>query len=152
MEVATRIALLLLGLGVGDVFAEEPIVAEERDSPIFVVRPPPPAPSVAPVKSPVQQQLTTLLRSEIGPVIAPAPEAGAEALESETESGEAGQGNVLRLEKMTVRAPKLPPPAVRESAFEKFTRTGYLWEFSPTKRFMIGPKGDKVGVMFSLDW
>lgn len=148
MEAAKRIALLLLGLGLGDALAEEPPVDEERDSPIFVVRAPPPLPSPPPLKTAVQQQLTSLLRSEVAPV----PAGGAEANATESESEPAGHGQLLRLEKMTVRAPRLLPPPVRETSLEKFTRTGYLWEFSPTKRFMIGPKGDKVGIMFSFDW
>jgi hypothetical protein len=148
MEAAKRIALLLLGLGIGDAFAEEPGLDEDRDSPIFVVRASPPAPMPPSDRTFVQQQLTTLLRSEIGLATVPA----LDATGSEPEGEAAGHGQMLRLEKMTVRAPRLPPPAMRESTFEKFTRTGYLWEFTPTKRFMIGPKGDKVGVMFSFDW
>ena len=152
MEAAKRIALLLLGLGVGDVLAEEPGMDEDRASPIFVVRTsppvPPPAPPISSPKTVVQQQLLSLLRSEIAPAPAPAPEVNT----PEMESGETGHGQLLRLEKMTVRAPRLPPPPMRESTFERFTRTGYLWEFSPTKRFMIGPKDGKVGVMFSFDW
>jgi len=148
MEVATRIALLLLGLGIGDAVAEETVVGDDRTSPIFVVRAPP-EPSVPLPKSPVQLQLAALLRSEIVPE--PGPRAGEDA--DALDSGPVDPTRMLRLEKMTVRAPRLLlPPRARESAVEKFTRTGHLLEFSPTKRFMIGPKGDKVGLMFSFDW
>ena len=53
---------------------------------------------------------------------------------------------------MTVKGRRILEPALKETPLEKFTRTGHLWEFSPTKRLMIGPKGDKVGLMFSFDW
>src|SRR5690349_13658618 len=111
MEAAKRIALLLLGLGVGDVLAEEPTVDDDRASPIFVVRASPAPPLVATAKTVVQQQLTSLLRSEIAPAFVPAPEANA----TEADPDDAGHGQLLRLEKMTVRVPRLSPPAVRES-------------------------------------
>lgn len=148
MEATKRIALLLVGFGVGEILAEEPSVEEKRSSPIFAplaaVEPELP-PRNPPDRSLVAQQLAALLRDEAA-VLPPDASGGA--------SGELSlpRSDALQLEKMTVTTKRLPAPPPRETALERFTRTGYLWEFSPTKRFMIGPKGDKVGIMFSFDW
>lgn len=146
MEAPTRIVLLLVGFGVGEILAEEPTAEEKRASPLFVV---PvvvvPAAPVRPDPTPVSRELAALIRREVG--AAPVGDAGdADAGPVVSESG------VLQLEKLTVMGKKLLTPAQRESAIDKFTRTGHLWEFSPTKRIMIGPNGDKVGLMFSWDW
>jgi hypothetical protein len=149
MEAATRIVLLLAGLGVGEVLAQEPSAEEKGASPIFVVPDAAePAQAVAhpPERTVVSQQLAALLRYEAGLT----PPDGADAIDT---AASAPVGDAVQLEKMTVRAKRLmPAPPPRESPLEKFTRTGHLWEFSETKRFMLGPRGDKVGLMFSFDW
>lgn len=149
MEAATRIALLLLGLGVGGARGEEASSEEKSLSPIFVV-PVAKEPDLVVVNPPertaMSHQLAALLRHEAS--LAAANITGGTAPETV-----APEDAALQLEKMTVQAKKiLPLPAPRESPLEKFTRTGHLWEFTDTKRFMIGPRGDKVGLMFSFDW
>jgi hypothetical protein len=148
MKAMMRIAPLLLGLGFADACAEEPGNPEERASPIFVIRVPaaPAAPAGTPERpliSPVTRQLAELIRRDAGePTGGATPDSGSSAATPET----------LHLEKMTVSAPKIIELPGHETFVEKFTRTGYLWEFSPTKHFMVGPRGDKVGIMFSFDW
>jgi len=141
-----RIAPLLLGLGVGEALAEESFAEEDRSSPIFAIRAPSePAPRVGapPPQTAVTRQLAELIRYDVaamGPVPATSADPAAPA------------GETLQLEKMTVKVKKVLAPPVREGLVEKFTRTGHLLEFSKTKRLMLGPRGDKVGLMFSFDW
>ena len=148
METAKRLALLRVGLGVGELPAAELAADERNQSPVFapvvVTETVAPAKS-APNPSPVSRQLAALIRQEIS---AAAPVGSAGTGHESTASG----SDTLQLEKMTVNGKRLLAPVLRETAVEKFTRTGHLWEFSRTKRLMIGPKGDKVGVMFSFDW
>jgi len=151
MEAFKRIALLLVGLGAGEILAAEAAGGgEEETSPIFVVRVAA-VPVTSPTKgavvlTPVESQLALLIRSDaeaIKGLMSPDPE----------ESSPADlAGMTLQLEKMTVKGRRLLEPPVLESTLEKFTRTGHLWEFSPTKRLMLGPHGDKVGLMFSFDF
>ena len=146
MKAAMRIARLLLGLGVNDVVAEEPSHQEEKSSPIFAVRAaeePTSRAATPSAQTPVTRQLAELIRRDAGEVTAVAA--------TDTEPVD-HSGDVLHLEKMTVEVKKVVELPGRETPLEKFTRTGYLWEFSKTKRFMVGPRGDKVGVMFSFDW
>jgi hypothetical protein len=146
MKAVMRIAPLLLGLGVGEVFAEESPDQEDGRSPIFVVRVPaaPALPAATPPpQTEVTRQLTELIRRDAGERVTPAVPAAEPADHA---------GEVLHLEKMTVEVKKVIVLPGRETPLQKFTRTGHLWEFSPTKRFMVGPHGDKVGLMFSFDW
>jgi hypothetical protein len=149
MKAATCIVLLFVGLGVGEVPADEPSAEEMDSSPIFVRRTAPESKSAvadSSARSAVSHQLAALLRYEAS-LVPPSPTDGKEP------GSFAPEDATLQLEKMTVQVRKVmsgPPP--RESPLEKFVRTGYLWEFSRTKRFMIGPQGDKVGLMFSFDW
>jgi len=146
MKAVMRIAPLLLGLGVGEAVAEEPANQEDKSSPIFVVRAredTAPRALPRPLQTPVSRQLAQLIRRDAGEMVAAAA----------TDTAPSGySGEILHLEKMTVEVKKIVELPGRETRLEKIIRTGYLWEFSPTKRFMVGPHGDKVGVMFSFDW
>lgn len=151
MAARPRIVLLLLGLGVGDTLAAEtPGTDAGETSPIFAVRLPAAAAERRPAETraptPVGRELTALLRHDAAASKLSASAAGSAAPPADPAE------NTLHLEKMTVETRRLPAPPVRETPLQKFTRTGYLWEFSPTKRIMIGPRGDKVGLMFSFDW
>lgn len=137
-----RIAPLLLGLGVGEAFAEGPANKEDNDSPIFVVRARE-EPVPRPPQTPTSRQLAELIRRDAAEMAA--------AAGTDTEPSD-HSGDILHLDKMTVEVKKIVELPGRETRLQKFVRTGYLWEFSPTKRFMVGPRGDKVGVMFSFDW
>ena len=148
MKALKRIALLLVGMGVAGLEAAEPAPDEKRLSPIFapasVSKQTLPA-RISAVPTRVSRQLTDLIRHEVA---AAAPTVSDPPAQPPAESG----SDTLQLEKMTVKGQRIVEPPLRESPLEKFTRTGHLWEFSDTKRVMIGPRGDKVGVMFSFDW
>ena len=148
MEALKRIALLLVGLGVGELEAAEATPDEKSLSPIFssaAAVAPDSSARVRPEPTPVSRQLAALIRSEVS-AAPPVPADGTASAPA------APGGETLQLEKMTVQGKRILEPPRRETSLDKFTRTGHLWEFSDTKRLMIGPVGDKVGLMFNFDW